>query len=85
MAVRQLSNEDVITLIVSLENLWSCALTFQNRILNHMAVYNIQRKRLLHFILTEQTKQSRRKKPVIPKPREYWVRPGRTNSWLAHS
>ena len=80
MALRKLSNEDIIKLIAALGNLWSSALTIHNRILSHLVLYRRQRNRFLNLILTSQVKHSRRKNS-IRKPREFWVRPGRTNSW----
>ena len=76
----QLNDEKILSMIVTLQNLWSCALVIHHRALNSMITYKLQRKRLINLLLTNSPKKLPSKK-IIFKPRDHWVRPGRTNSW----
>ena len=80
MARNHLKETQILSLIVSLQNLWNFALVTYHRILNAMIAYTMQRKRLLNLLVTGGSKRIPKKKPNC-KPRQYWIRPERTNMW----
>ena len=47
-----LKEKQILSLIVSLQNLWSSALVIHHRILNAIITFKMQRKRLLKLLLT---------------------------------
>ena len=73
MARKHLEETQILSLIVSLQNLWNFALVIHHRILNAMIAYTMQRKRLLSLLLTGGSKRIPKKKPNC--------KPERTNMW----
>ena len=69
MARKHLKEKQILSLIVSLQNLWSSDLVIHHRILNAMIAYKMQRKRLLNLLLTDGLRRIPKKKPNC-KPRQ---------------
>ena len=65
MARKYLKEKQILSLIVSLQNLWSSALVIQHRILNAMISYKMQRKRLLNLLLTNGSRRIPKKSQII--------------------
>ena len=79
MARKHLKEKQILSLIVSLQNLWSSALVIY-RIINAMIACKMQRKCLLNLLLTDGSRRIPKIKPNC-KPCQCWIRPGRTNGW----
>ena len=61
MAPKYLKEKQILSLIVSLQNLWSSALVIHHRILNAMIAYKMHGKRLLNLLLTSGSRRIPRK------------------------
>ena len=70
MARKHLKEKEILSFIVSLQNLWSAALVIHHRILNVMIAYKMQRKRLLNLLLKDGSRRIPKKKPNC-KPGHY--------------
>ena len=79
MALR--NERKIAVLLSSLQNLWSSALVVQQRLVSLLSLHQRRQRHFLKMIYFDEQKKHFRKKCVSRKPREHWIRPGRTNAW----
>ena len=65
MAGKHLKGKQILSLIVSLQNLGSSAFLIHHRILNAMTAYKIQRKRLLNLLLVNGSTRIPKKSQIV--------------------
>ena len=64
MARKYLKDRQILSLIVSLQSLWSSALIIHHRLLIAMITYKMQRKRLLNLPLTDGSRRIPKKSQI---------------------